>query len=227
MGPILFNTDGRYTRQQIAEATGVDRELLAYWSKEGLLLAAESEGLGKGKYRLFGFEAIHIAALLKELGLYGVQTAGLKQVAQLLWSVLAFCSQHPDITEEVLFQAASVRRARARYPVRAPVSPGTEDPDAAFSCFEDWLESKGKINPKAFEIEPWFDEEAELAFALYLDLFTPAIFDNFDTRWLFTHAGNELIAVPEDLELSSIRPEHMRSYIMINLSRIIRPIWMR
>lgn len=227
MVPIPFNTDGRYTRQQIAEATGVDRELLAYWSKEGLLLAAESEGLGKGKYRLFGFEAIHIAALLKELGLYGVQTAGLKQVAQLLWSVLAFCSQHPDITEEVRFQAASLRRARANYPVRASVSPSTEDPVAAFSCFEDWLESHGKIDPKAFEIEPWFDEEADLAFALYLDLFTPAIFDDFDTRWLFTHAGDGLIAIPENLNLASFRPEHLRSHIMINLPRVIRPIWMR
>ena len=69
---------GRYTRQQIADATGIERELLVYWIKEGLLIAAEGEGRGKGKYRLFGFEAIQIAAVLKELGRYGVQTAGLK-----------------------------------------------------------------------------------------------------------------------------------------------------
>lgn len=227
MPSISFSLNGRYTRQQIAEATGLDRELLAYWTKEGLLIAAESEGLGKGKYRLFGFEAIHVAAVLKELGRYGVQTAGLKQVAQLLWSILALGSQHADITEDIRCEAAALRRARARYPARGSVLEGAVDMDAEFQCFEQWLESREQINPKAFEIEPWFHEEVDLAFALYFDLFSPAIFSDFDTRWLFTHVGGELIAVPESLELESFHIDHMRSYIMINLSRIIRPIWMQ
>lgn len=77
--------DGRYTRQQVSEATDLEVDVLSYWIKEGLLKAAEGEGLGRGKHRLFGFEAIHIAAVLKELGCYGVQVGGLRQVSELLW----------------------------------------------------------------------------------------------------------------------------------------------
>src|SRR3546814_11850995 len=91
--------DGRYTRQQVSEATDLEVDVLSYWIKEGLLKAAEGEGLGRGKHRLFGFEAIHIAAVLKELGRYGVQVGGLRQISELLWGVVAFCSDHADITE--------------------------------------------------------------------------------------------------------------------------------
>lgn len=146
---------GRYTRQQIAAATGIESELLAYWIKEGLLIAAQGEGLGKGKHRLFGFEAIHIAAVLKELGRYGVQTAGLKQIASLLWRIVAFCSDHPDITETMALDASALRKARARYPARASLASGEKPSAIDYSCFEDWLEDHPSLNAKAFEMEPW------------------------------------------------------------------------
>ncbi|MET1756388.1 MerR family transcriptional regulator [Novosphingobium sp. RD2P27] len=215
----------RYTRQQIADIVGIPSDLLAYWSKEGLLVAAEGEGLGKGKHRLFGFEAIHIAAVLKELGRYGVQTSGLKQMATLLWSVVRFCSLHPDVTESVRHSAAALHRAKARYPSRSSLAADAKAPASDYSCFEDWLEDRGPISDKAREIAPWFDEMADLSFALYLDLFSEAIFHELDTRWIFTHSGDDLIAVPEDLPLESINPENLRSYITINLSLIIKPLW--
>jgi DNA-binding transcriptional MerR regulator len=216
----------RYTRQQIADATGIESELLGYWIKEGLLIAAQGEGLGKGKHRHFGFEAIHIAALLKELGHYGVQTAGLKTLARTLWNVVGYCSEHPDITDDIRHDAAAVHRARARYAGRSAVAPGEEPSDADFSSFEDWLEARGPISEKAMEIEPWFDEAADLAFALYIDLFTEEIFESLDTRWIFVPANGELLVFPENLGLPSVDLERTRSYLTINLSLIIRPIWM-
>src|SRR3546814_15977231 len=107
--------DGRYTRQQVSEATDLEVDVLSYWIKEGLLKAAEGEGLGRGKHRLFGFEAIHIAAVLKELGRYGVQVGGLRQVSELLWGVVAFCSAHAAITEDVRADASLLRSHIARY----------------------------------------------------------------------------------------------------------------
>src|SRR3546814_9571073 len=114
--------DGRYTRQQVSEATDLEVDVLSYWIKEGLLKAAEGEGLGRGKHRLFGFEAIHIAAVLKELGRYGVQVGGLRQVSELLWGVVAFCWDHADITEDVRADASLLRRARERYSEKATLS---------------------------------------------------------------------------------------------------------
>jgi DNA-binding transcriptional MerR regulator len=217
---------GRYTRQQIADATGIEGELLSYWIKEGLLIAAEGEGLGKGKHRRFGFEAIHIAAVLKELGRYGVQTAGLKHIASLLWRVVAFGSQHSDITETIALDAAALRRARARYPARASLVSGEDVSDTEYSCFEEWLECYPTLNSKAFEIEPWFDDAAELGIALYHELFTLNIFEQRDVRWMFFHADDALNVVPEDFVKGLVDLERMPSYLVINLSLIIRPIWM-
>ncbi|MCI4591479.1 MerR family transcriptional regulator [Sphingobium sp. BYY-5] len=215
----------RFTRQQVCEAVGLDSELLTYWVKEGLLLV-ESGGAGRGNPRLFGFQAIHIAAVMKELMRYGVQTAGLKAVAELLWRIVDFCSQHPDITEKVRADASALRRARANYPARMSVRADEIFAGRDYDNFEDWLEAHPNISEKAFEIEPWFEEAADIAFALYHDLFTDKIFKDFHTRWIFTHADGELVAIPEDMQGESLDAEKLPSYLTVNLSRIIRPIWM-
>src|SRR3546814_10518289 len=84
-------------------------------------------------------------------------------------------------------------------------------PDDSFESFEDWLEDHPNISAKALEIEPWFDEGADLAFALYADLFTGSIFESFDTRWIFAHADDQLIAVPEDLHLERSEEHRLNS----------------
>src|SRR3546814_14716696 len=81
---------------------------------------------------------------------------------------------------------------------RSSLSTDARSPDDSFESFEDWLEDHPNISAKALEIEPWFDEGADLAFALYADLFTGSIFESFDTRWIFAHADDQLIAVPEE-----------------------------
>lgn len=217
---------GRYTRQKITDATGIERERLAYWIKEGLLIAAQGEGRGKGKHRLFGFEAIHIAAVLKELGRYGVQTAGLKQIASLLWRIVALGSDHADITETIALDASALRKARARYPARASRASGEDVSTLVYSCFEDWLEDHPSLSNKAFELEPWFDDAAGLGFALYHELFTLSIFERLNARWMFFHADDELIAVLEYFAKGLANLDRMPSYLIINLSLIIRPIWM-
>lgn len=195
--------EGRFTRQQIADKVGIAGDLLAYWIKEGLLLAAEGEGLGKGKHRFFGFQAIHIAAVLKELGRYGVQTAGLKQIASLLWRIAAFGSEQSDETKKGAFDAVALRNARSRYRNRSPLAPG---------------EAREVVDPG--------DLASELAYVLHHELFTEAIFERLDGRWMFLHTEDGLLAVPEDFAWGIVNPDRVRSYLVINLSLIIRPIWM-
>src|SRR3546814_4648437 len=60
---------------------------------------------------------------------------------------------------------------------RSSLSTDARSPDDSFESFEDWLEDHPNISAKALEIEPWFDEGADLAFALYADLFTGSIFE--------------------------------------------------
>ena len=194
---------GRYTRQQIADKVGIANDLLAYWIKEGLLLAAEGEGLGKGKHRLFSFEAIHIAAVLKELVGNGMQTAGLKQIASLLWRVAAFGLEQSDDNKRIALEAVARRNARARARAPSPLAAGEADE---------------KIDED--------DLAAELAFVLHRELFTDAVFERLDGRWMFLHTEDGLIALPEDFARGMANLDRIRSYLVINVSLIIRPIWM-
>lgn len=224
--PLPFSpAHQRFTRQQIALATGVEAEQIAYWIKEGLIKAVEGEGLGKGKPRSFGFEAIHIVALFKELGRYGIQTSGLKQIAWLLWGAIEFCSQHSGIDEEIRAEAAALHRAKLRYPKRSSVPEDYENPNEAYDTFEDWFEDHQPISEKSIEVEPWFDEAADAAFALYFDLFSKRVFYEDHIRWIFAHVGDELVVLPEDMVPEDDR-EKLPSHLTVNLSLLIKPLWM-
>lgn len=45
-------------------------------------------------------------------------------------------------------------------------------------------------------------------------------------RWIFFHADDALNVVPEDFVTGRVDLDRTRSYLVINLSLIIRPIWM-
>ena len=72
-----------YTRNELSAATAVPGEMLAYWIKLGLIVP-RTDSAGKGKHRRFGFEAIHIGALLAELSRYGMNGAALRRAASRL-----------------------------------------------------------------------------------------------------------------------------------------------
>jgi len=70
-----------FTRQQIAEMTGIDSSTLNYWMREGVLRASEG-GAGKGSHRRFGYQEINLAALLHELRQFGIGTVALARLAR-------------------------------------------------------------------------------------------------------------------------------------------------
>jgi DNA-binding transcriptional MerR regulator len=76
-----------FTRQQIAQVTGLDDSALNYWMREGLLRPAEG-GTGKGSHRRFRFEQVNIAAVYGELRRFGVNISALRSLAELLQSAV-------------------------------------------------------------------------------------------------------------------------------------------
>lgn len=214
-----------YTRQQIHEATGLSLDVIGYWIKEGLLRAKEAEGEGRGKHRRFGFEALHIAAILVEVHRYGVGLAGLRAIAKVLWGSVRMPVLFPGITEKAVLDCRMLISARRTYPSKASLE---EDNEEAF-CFEDWQEENQKtriaIDPMAFELESVMTPELYSVFALHFDLFSERSFTSPNTRlFVFRLETGEIAVLPPDLPESD-GVEDFPSYLNLNVSRIIRGIW--
>lgn len=91
-----------FTRQQIAELTGVADSALNYWMREGLLQAAEG-GEGRGNHRRFSFTEINIAGILNEVKQFGVGLPALKALANRFHRALDWMH-----TRGVTFETAQV-----------------------------------------------------------------------------------------------------------------------
>lgn len=224
--PVAFTPiQSLYTRQQIHEATGLSLDVLGYWIKDGLLRAREAEGEGRGKHRQFGFEALHIAALLAEIHGYGVGLAGLRRVAALLWRSVDVTAPFPGITEEAVLDCWELIRLRKSYPPKASLADG----DTETISFEEWLEAKQKtasaLDDMAFQLEPKMSRELYRLLALHFDLFSERSFASPHTRlYVISLENDDIDLLPTDI-LESDRIEQLTSYLNINASRIIRDIW--
>jgi len=224
--PIAFSPlQSLYTRQQIHEATGLSLDTLGYWIKEGLLRAKEAEGEGRGKHRRFGFEALHIAAILSELHSYGIGLAGLRAVTKVLWGSVAVPVLFPSITEKAVLDCQMLTIARRTYPPKASLREGQKE----VQSFEDWLENKQQtriaIDPMAFELESVMTPELYSVVAVYFDLFSERSFTSTGQRlFVFRLENGEIAIMPPDIPESD-GVEELPSFLSLNVSRIIRSIW--
>lgn len=94
--------DQTFTRQEMALLTGIADDVLAFWIKNGLLVASEG-GVGKGSHRKFTGYQINIAGVLAELRSNGINIAGLRAFASELQRGTALCEKaecnFPSIAE--------------------------------------------------------------------------------------------------------------------------------
>lgn len=95
--------DGRFSRHQITELTGVPSGVLSFWMKQGVLTAVEG-GRGKGSHRRFSAMQVGGIALLKELQAYGVSIQHLRAFGSFLHS-------GTSRIEACGLQASSIRQA--------------------------------------------------------------------------------------------------------------------
>jgi len=78
-----MSNEPTFTRREIAQRVGVGEDVLAFWIKNGLLVASEG-GAGKGSHRRFGRFQVNIAAVLAELRRFGVNVGALRSFGALL-----------------------------------------------------------------------------------------------------------------------------------------------
>lgn len=225
-----FDQDLR-TRQQLAEIVGIAPDTVAYWSKEGLLKPRQGHAQGRGKHRMFGKDSIYIAAVLRELSLYGVQTAGLKEVANLVWGAMSTAKEFPEISIPLLEAAARYRSTQAFFEKVATrqiaASPGI-DPASVRATYEYLQTLSHGEDPIIADLASKLDIKDDIRLRFFRDLMLaghPIEDDDADLeysrRWIFYHQDDRLAAMPES---SLDTHEPLSSFIMLDLDQIIRPL---
>ncbi|WP_121119425.1 MerR family transcriptional regulator [Croceibacterium ferulae] len=228
--PHPFDQDLR-TRQQIAEIVGIAPDTVAYWSKEGLLKPRQGHAQGRGKHRMFGKDSIYIAAVLRELSLYGVQTAGLKEVANLVWGAISIAAEFPDISISVLEKAARYRSFQALYEkvtARRSAAIPENDTHKDAEHYKQFQALFFKPDPVISDLVPKLDSKDSIRMRFFGDLMlagqagTEYQDDPAQSRrWIFYHVDDQLAAMPES-DLDTHDP--LSSFIMLDLDQIIQPI---
>lgn len=75
----MATNESSYTRSEVERLTGIDRQLLDYWSKNGSL-SSDSGGGGKGQHRRFNRHQVTLAAILFELHKLGLGGNAIKDL---------------------------------------------------------------------------------------------------------------------------------------------------
>lgn len=236
----------QFTRQQIAELTGISDDVLAFWLKQQLLVANDETLSGKGRHKRFGFVQIHIAAILNQLRDFGVNISCLRSVSAILQAAVrtgerVFGEVHEY--SETISDAGHLEIISERY------SRGIK----RYKCMEDGVEKYFETFEDYFAdyVETWnFKTTLDESIALFRTL-KPGeghLIDLYDGLTSSDHLkrGNEggrgwaefvfaiapssnedwtIVAYEEDSNSLKEWMAEPPSYISVRVSKLIRNIW--
>lgn len=233
-----------FSRQQIANLTGISPSTLNFWMREGVL-RAESGGGGKGMHRRFRFTEVNIAAVLNVLRNFGMNLESLSQVSSLFHDAIDYIERLPSLTdgeEEALFSLAIDRKVFLRegyYPYIVQ----SADEFKSHPRFS-WMDSKyvhcvhlsweeriawhaegfngdsfsSRINAIVKSIDPEYYLERRSQYGLITKI-PEKEYDDAD--YFVRNPEGQWLILPDQSEASRIS----EAFIGLNFSKIIRSVW--
>lgn len=244
---MAFPSDRLFTRQQLGVLTGIADDVLAFWLKEGLLIA-QAGGGGRGKHRLFDYPQVHIAAVLNEMRGFGTNIGGLRSLAELLQQAVATCKrlglkqEYSDSYNEPLLDAGHFDEMRSHMANGHRVKkygPNYSD-GGDFETFEEWLAHEGTRPHRQDGFEKaliWF-EKLKPGDGHLIDIGTDLICSLHmptgrgvpaQTKWsVARRSEDQWLIFGGDHGDASILPDPLKgivSFVSIRLSDLIRSIW--
>jgi hypothetical protein len=237
-----------YARQEIADRTGVSDDVLSFWTKRGLLMAAQG-GEGKGSHRRFAFPQVNIAAIYAVFrDHFGANVATLSSLAALFQrSVTAF--ERAPIYVGDWDGAASLAQALSDFRSGKTVmvdEHDIDDPDYDSLSINEKIQKRPARNEAevigtgrfshtdtpfpallrfAEALGPGRYQEARVAQALLGTILAPTYMG--DVCWLMrqTEDGWDIRDSSEDMNFSDINAGEFGPGVFIPVGSIIRKIW--
>ncbi len=216
------------TRQQLSAAIGVPGETLAYWLKENLIFAIGKPKLGRGNHRRFGYEAVHIAAILAELSRYGMNTSGLRNLSSLLWRAVEFGRLHRDFTTHDLICCKNLLSGQIIAAEGGEV-PEVKDIGLArerdISGIDPQRDAVGVPGPRHAAMMEWFTIETARLLMAYGDLMGDNMFIHGGPTWFVSVAldGSFELIVESDPWAGDV--DDRASYICLHTTEIVHRTW--
>ena len=244
---MFYPTHLHFTRQQIAELTGVSDEILAFWLKHQLLVTNGDAVSGRGRHKRFGYVQIHIAAILNQLRNFGVNISGLRSVSEILQAAVK--TGERVVTDELrrsdcLHHATHFENVSQEYLHGKKRSESKEIGSEWRECdtFDEWFATyveKHSYDPALNDAIALYNTlkpgEGRLI-GLYVDLTNSGHFQRgadggrgWD-EYVFSIAPSSkgewlLVAYEEDTSSLKEWMAEPPSYISIRVSKLIRDIW--
>lgn len=239
---LAYPVDSLFSRQQVAERSGVSDAVLGYWLREGLIRPVGPMAGEPRKHRRFDFVQINIAVVLSELHRYGASIDGLRSFAAMLQLGTEIGRSLASLDYQYLVDVIDMARKRQM------------PKDKQWFLLVDWQDGQPPIQHT--DIDTWaryvsahspHEEDALLARAiepskdhrldqrgidlvdLFRDLIDPQNLAPSRGGWFWVIAPGGpdgwRIAGAEDGEGISRQFRGERSYISINVSKLIREAW--
>ncbi len=216
------------TRQQLSVAIGVNGETIAYWLKEGLIFALGDQKLGRGNHRRFGYEAVHIAAILAELSRYGMNTTGLRNLSSRLWRAVELGRLHPDFTP-IDFMCCKNLLMGNDFAVRGENVPDIMSIDLALTRDDNDVENEvypiGTPGPRHVKMMEWFSIDSARLLTAYADLMSRDIFFHDVPKWFVSANSKGSIEFILEDDPSGDDVEGRASYICLDIKEIVNRAW--
>lgn len=216
------------TRQQLSVAIGVNGETIAYWLKEGLIFALGDQKLGRGNHRRFGYEAVHIAAILAELSRYGMNTTGLRNLSSRLWRAVELGRLHPDFTP-IDFMCCKNLLMGNDFAVRGENVPDIMSIDLALTRDDNDVENEvypiGTPGPRHVKMMEWFSIDSARLLTAYADLMSRDIFFHDVPKWFVSANSKGSIEFILEDDPSGSDVEGRASYICLDIKEIVNRAW--
>jgi len=212
------------TRQQLSVAIGLPGDTIAYWLKEGLIFALSDQKHGRGNHRRFGYEAVHIAAILAELSRYGMNTTGLRNLSSRLWHAVELGRLHPDFTP-LDFMCCKNLLLGKELAARGEEVPDIMSIGSALTRDDDRGEKEGTPGPRHVKMMEWFSIDAARLLTAYADLMSRDIFLHDVPKWFVSANPNGSIEFILEDDPSGEDVEGRASYICLDVKEIVNRAW--
>lgn len=216
------------TRQQLSVAIGVPGETIAYWLKERLIFALGDQNQGRGNHRRFGYEAVHIAAVLAELSRYGMNTTGLRNISSRLWRAVELGLAHPNFTSFDISCCKNLLMG-SEIAARGEQVPDIMSVEFALTRDDDEVENDvypaGTPGPRHVKMMEWFSIESARLLTVYEDLMSRNIFYHDVPKWFVIAEANGSVELILADDPSGKNIEDRASYICLDIKNIVKRAW--
>ncbi|WP_156359410.1 hypothetical protein [Sphingomonas sp. Leaf242] len=179
---------------------------------------------GRGNHRRFGYEAVHIAAILAELSRYGMNTMGLRNLSSRLWDAVNLGRLHPDFTP-LDFMCCKNLLIGKELAARGEDVPGIMSIGSALARDDDHGEKEGTPGPRHVKMMKWFSIDAARLLTAYADLMSRDIFLHDVPKWFVSASANGSIEFILEDDPSGEDVEGRASYICLDIKEIVNRAW--